>query len=44
MKSGQKLKQSRNLETEDDAEAIEECYLHACPGLLSLLSYKTEEH
>jgi hypothetical protein len=44
-KSGQELKQDWNLEAGADAEPMEEC----CPwlgphGLLSLLSYKTQDH
>jgi hypothetical protein len=41
----QELKQGRNLEAEADAEAMEGCCLLTCShGLLSLLSYKTQDH
>jgi hypothetical protein len=44
-KSGQELKQSRNLETGADAEAMEGSCLLACVhGLLSQLSYRTQDH
>ena len=43
-KSGQELKQGRNLEAGADAEATEECCLLACSYLLSLLSYSTQGH
>ena len=44
-KLGQELKQSRNLETGADAEAVEgRCWLACFTGLLSLLSYRTWDH
>ena len=44
-KSGQKLKRGRNLEARADAEAMEECCLLDCfPGLLNLLSHRTQDH
>jgi hypothetical protein len=44
-KSGQELKQGKNLETGADAEAMEgaACWT-ASPGLLSLLSYGTQDY
>jgi hypothetical protein len=44
-KSGLELTQSRNLEAGVDAEAMEGCSLLASfPGLLSLLSYRTQDY
>ena len=44
-KSGQELRLGRNLEAGADAEVIEGCCLLACShGLLSLLSYRTQDH
>jgi len=44
-KSGQKLTEGRNLEAGADAEAIEgAAYWLASPGLLSLLSYRTQDY
>ena len=40
-KSGQELKQARNLEAEADTEAMEGCCLLACSALLS---YRTLNH
>ena len=43
--SGQQLKQGRNLEVEADAEAMEGAsYSITSPGLLSLLSYRPQDH
>ena len=43
-KSGQELTQGRNLEAGADAEVMEgAAYWIASPGLLSLLSYKTQD-
>ncbi|MGE9716793.1 hypothetical protein ACQP3F_34925, partial [Escherichia coli] len=43
--SGQEQKQGRNLEAGAEAKAMEECCLLAClPGLLGLLSYRTEDY
>jgi hypothetical protein len=43
MMSGQELTQGRNLEAGADAEAVEgAAYWLASPGLLSLLSYRTQ--
>jgi hypothetical protein len=43
--SGQQLKQGRNLKVETDAEAMEGAsYSIASPGLLSLLSYRPQDH
>ena len=45
MKSGQELKQGRNLKAGADAEAMERAaYWLASTGLLSLLSYRTQDH
>ena len=42
---GQELKQGRNLEAGADAEAIKGAtYWFASHGLLSLLSYRTQDH
>jgi hypothetical protein len=45
-KSGQVLKQVRNLEAEADTEAMEECccFLVAPHALISLPSYRTQDH
>ena len=47
-KSGQDLKQGRNLEAGTDAEDVEECclllLLFSLHGLLSLISYRTQDH
>jgi hypothetical protein len=44
-KSGQELTQGRNLEAGADAEAMENAaYWLASPGLLSLLSYRTQDY
>ena len=44
-KSGQELTQGRNLEAGADAEAMEDAaYWLASPGLLSLLSYRTQDY
>ena len=45
MMSGQELTQGRNLEAGADAEAVEgAAYWLASPGLLSLLSYRTQDY
>lgn len=44
-KSGQKLKQGRNLEATAELEAMEESHLWLVPlGLLSLLPYRSQGH
>jgi hypothetical protein len=44
-KSGQELTQGRNLEAGVDAEAMEDAaYWIAFPGLLSLISYRTQDY
>ena len=44
-KSEQELKQGSILEAGAHAEAMEDAaYWFACPGLLSLLSYRTQDH
>ena len=44
-KSGLELRQGRNLEAGADAEALEgAAYWLASPGLLSLLSYRTQDY
>jgi len=43
-KSGQEFTQGRNSEAGADAEAMEGCYLLASPGLLILLSYRTQDY
>ena len=46
-KSGEVLTQGRNLEAGDDAEAVgkgDAAYWIASPGLLSLLSYRTQDY
>ena len=45
-KSGQELRQDRNVETGADTEAMEWCCLLGCSSwsLLSLLSYRIQEH
>jgi hypothetical protein len=44
-KSGQELKQDRNLEAEADAEAMEGAAYWLTPhDLFSLLSYRTQDH
>jgi hypothetical protein len=40
-KSGQELKQGRNLEAEADAEAMEGAAYWFAPGWFSLLSFRT---
>jgi hypothetical protein len=43
-KSGQELKQGRNLEAEADREAMEQCCFVACSSwLVTLLSYRTQK-
>jgi hypothetical protein len=44
-KSGQEITQGRNLEAGADAEAMERCdNWIISPGLLSLLSYRTQDY
>jgi hypothetical protein len=44
-RSGQELTQGRNLEAGADTEDLEAAaYWHACPGLLSFLSYRTLDY